>query len=341
MAEHFKYEEMTDEELIDQLREGDRQVMDYICDKYKNLVRSKAKSMYILGGDSEDLIQEGMIGLFKAVRDYDCGRDASFYTFADLCISRQMYTAVQASKRLKHSPLNSYVSLYERSSEGTDNEEKNLIEALAARTQMSPEELFLDKERVEDLERAIETELSSFEKQVLDLYRLIVHSKLPSAEQFEQWVFDEVLPTIRKHGAYLTREKLWEVATSPEALMKLCSDLLAEREANISLRKENAQLEGKAAFYDLFIDLKHSTNLRTTAKELDVPERRFVRFLIERRFVYRTASGNVLPYANVKNTGLFCVKDYCNHGHTGSYTLVTPKGKLYFAQLREMILLVS
>ena len=174
-----------------------------------------------------------------------------------------------------------------------------------------------------------------------DLYRLIVHSKLPSAERFERWGFDEVLPTIRKHGAYLTKEKLWEVATSPEALMKLCSDLLAEREANISLRKENAQLEGKAAFYDLFIDLKHSTNLRTTAKELDVPERRFVRFLIERRFVYRTASGNVLPYANVKNTGLFCVKDYCNHGHTGSYTLVTPQGKLYFAQLREMILLVS
>ena len=174
-----------------------------------------------------------------------------------------------------------------------------------------------------------------------DVYRLIVHSKLPSAEQFERWVFDEVLPTIRKHGAYLTKEKLWEVATSPEALMKLCSDLLAEREANISLRKENAQLEGKAAFYDLFIDLKHSTNLRTTAKELDVPERRFVRFLIERRFVYRTASGNVLPYANVKNAGLFCVKDYCNHGHTGSYTLVTPQGKLYFAQLREMILLVS
>ena len=100
-----------------------------------------------------------------------------------------------------------------------------------------------------------------------DLYRLIVHSKLPSAERFEQWVFDDVLPTIRKHGAYLTKEKLWEVATSPEALMKLCSDLLAEREANISLRKENAQLEGKAAFYDLFIDLKHSTNLRTTAKE--------------------------------------------------------------------------
>lgn len=86
MTEHFKYEDMTDEELIDQLREGDRPVMDYICDKYKNLVRSKAKSMYILGGDSEDLIQEGMIGLFKAVRDYDCGRDASF-THLRICVS--------------------------------------------------------------------------------------------------------------------------------------------------------------------------------------------------------------------------------------------------------------
>ena len=81
-----------------------------------------------------------------------------------------------------------------------------------------------------------------------DVYRLIVHSKLPSAERFERWVFDEVLPSIRKHGAYITREKLWEVATSPEAMMKLCSDLLAEREENAALREENAMLEGKAAF---------------------------------------------------------------------------------------------
>ena len=78
-----------------------------------------------------------------------------------------------------------------------------------------------------------------------DVYRLIVHSKLPSAERFERWVFDEVLPSIRKHGAYITREKLWEVATSPEAMMKLCSDLLAEREENAALREENAMLEGK------------------------------------------------------------------------------------------------
>lgn len=171
-----------------------------------------------------------------------------------------------------------------------------------------------------------------------NLYRLIVHSKLPSAERFERWVFDEVLPTIRQYGAYLTREKLWEVATSPEALLKLCSDLLAEREKNAALREDNARLQGKAVYYDLFIDLQHSTNLRTTAKELDVPERRFVRFLLERRYVYRTPSGCVLPYAKGSNEGLFCVKDFCRNGHTGSYTLVTPKGKLHFAELRSLIL---
>lgn len=87
-----KYEQCSDEELIVRLRDGESAITDYIMEKYKNLVRSKAKSMYILGADQEDLIQEGMIGLFKAVRDYDTGRDASFFTFADLCVSRQMYT---------------------------------------------------------------------------------------------------------------------------------------------------------------------------------------------------------------------------------------------------------
>ena len=111
------YEQYTDEELILRLREGEEQITDYIMEKYKNLVKSKAKSMYILGADREDLIQEGMIGLFKAVRDYDTGRDASFSTFADLCVSRQMYTAVQAAGRKKHAPLNTYISLYATLSE--------------------------------------------------------------------------------------------------------------------------------------------------------------------------------------------------------------------------------
>ena len=164
------YSQYSDAELIDLLRRGDGSVMYHICNKYKDLVKNKAKSMFILGADSEDLIQEGMIGLFKAVRDFDCGRDASFYTFAELCINRQMYTAVQASRRRKHFPLNTYVSLDSESGGEDDREGTNLRELLADRTELSPEELFLDKERVSYLEKVIEEELSDFEKQVLDLY---------------------------------------------------------------------------------------------------------------------------------------------------------------------------
>lgn len=169
-GKHEEYAHCTDGELIDRLRRGEESIMDYICDKYKNLVRSKAKSMFILGADNEDLIQEGMIGLFKAVRDFDSGRDASFHTFAELCISRQMYTAVQASKRQKHFPLNTYVSLDSGNVTPDDQEGLNLAELLADRAELSPEELFLDKERVAYLEEAIDRELSDFERQVLDLY---------------------------------------------------------------------------------------------------------------------------------------------------------------------------
>lgn len=166
---YSNYEQESDEVLIDRLREGESNIIDYIMDKYKNLVRSKAKSMYILGADTEDLIQEGMIGLFKAVRDYDCGRDASFYTFAELCISRQMYTAVQAAGRKKHWPLNSYVSLNGEQKE-LGGEGNSLMDILSTGQGDDPEKQFLDKERMEYLEGQIEKELSGFEKQVLDLY---------------------------------------------------------------------------------------------------------------------------------------------------------------------------
>lgn len=171
MGEKYSdYEQYSDEELIDHLRSGESRITDYFLDKYKNLVRSKAKSMYILGGDNEDLIQEGMIGLFKAIRDYDSGRDASFYTFADLCISRQMYTAVQASRRQKHWPLNTYVSLSGNGHSQEENGEMELAEALSPDQDLNPETLFIDRERVEYLESQMDKELSSFEKQVLDLY---------------------------------------------------------------------------------------------------------------------------------------------------------------------------
>ena len=164
-----KNEECTDEELIQSLRDGDGRVMDFLMEKYKGLVRSKAKSMYLLGADGEDLIQEGMIGLFKAVRDYDAGRDASFFTFADLCISRQMYTAVQASTRKKHAPLNRYVSLSQEAFQEDENGGRVVFEPEDSR-ERNPEELVIARENVELLEKTIEKELSPLEKQVLDLH---------------------------------------------------------------------------------------------------------------------------------------------------------------------------
>ncbi len=106
-----KYRDVSDEQLIAQLRDGQTEVMDYLMEKYKNLVRKRANALYLIGGETEDLIQEGMIGLFKAVQDYRLDKDATFYHFAELCINRQMYTAVEASQRKKHTPLNSYISL--------------------------------------------------------------------------------------------------------------------------------------------------------------------------------------------------------------------------------------
>ena len=173
-----------------------------------------------------------------------------------------------------------------------------------------------------------------------DVYRLIVHSKLPSAERFERWVFDEVLPSIRQHGAYLTREKLWEVATSPEALLKLCSDLLAEREKNAALQADNARLQGKAVYYDLFIDLHHSTNLRTTAKELGVPQKKFIGYLLEKGYVFRDRhrSDRVFVRAGKRNDPLFVTRDfYLPNGTKSEYTLVTPAGKAHFLKIAEKI----
>ena len=164
------YETSKDEELILRIRDGEEKITDHIMENYKNLVRSKAGSMYILGADREDLIQEGMIGLFKAIRDYDIGRDASFATFADLCVARQMYTAVQAAGRKKHAPLNSYVSLHAGNGSDKTEEEKELLDSLISRDEQNPEELLIDRENVERIEKAIESELSSFERQVLDLY---------------------------------------------------------------------------------------------------------------------------------------------------------------------------
>lgn len=166
------YSEYTDEELIVLLREGNdiKEITEYLLNKYKGLVKSRAASMYIIGGDTEDLIQEGMIGLFNALNDYDYGRDASFYTFAELCVSRQIYSAIEASNRKKHIPLNSYISLYASSGQALDSEEEILLEKLSRMDVDSPEDLVIAKETSDSLTRKFEDVLSEFEKQVLNLH---------------------------------------------------------------------------------------------------------------------------------------------------------------------------
>ena len=164
-----KYESLTDEELITLFRDGDQEAMEMLLNKYKEMVLRKAKSMYILGGDSDDLIQEGMLGLFKAVRDYDCGRDASFRTFAQLCVTRQLYTAVKASSRKKHLPLNTAISL-SRPMREDGEEEEEFLDRLEADASSNPEVYLIGQEEMERLEEKIEKELSAFEKQVLELH---------------------------------------------------------------------------------------------------------------------------------------------------------------------------
>ena len=160
------YMNKSDEELIRMMRDGDKGIVDYLMVKYKNLVRKKAGALFLIGADKDDLIQEGMIGLFKAIRDYQEEKESSFYHFAELCISRQMYTAMEASQRKKHAPLNSYISLYEES-EGED--QMPLSEVLQSLSNGNPEDMMIDQENLAAFQSKIEECLSEMEKQVLAL----------------------------------------------------------------------------------------------------------------------------------------------------------------------------
>lgn len=161
----MNYTKYTDEELIAQLRAGDTEIADYIMEKYKPLVRKKTNAMYLIGGETDDLIQEGMIGLFKAVRDYDSEKEASFFSFAELCINRQLYSALEASNRKKHIPLNTYVSF---SNQETD-EGLNLEQVITDRT-LSPEEMLIEQEGRAEFASRLQEKLSAMEKKVLGLY---------------------------------------------------------------------------------------------------------------------------------------------------------------------------
>ncbi len=165
-----KYDRLTDEQLMEELRAGNREIMDYLMVKYKSMVRKKARAMYLLGGENEDLIQEGMIGLIKAVRDYDKSQGASFASFAELCVSRQMYSAIETSRRKKHLPLNTYISLYEESETEKDGRTVPLIDTIEPERETDPEALYFGKEYTEAFIEQFKDNLSALENHVLYLH---------------------------------------------------------------------------------------------------------------------------------------------------------------------------
>lgn len=174
-----------------------------------------------------------------------------------------------------------------------------------------------------------------------DLYRLIVNSKLPTAEQFETWVFDEVLPTIRKHGTYMTPETLEQALLNPDTIIKIATALKEEQDKNKALQSfnsvltvENTIMQPKADYFDELVDRNLLTNFRETAKQLEVKEKEFIGFLLDRKYIYRDQKGKLMPYAD-KNNGLFEVKETFNEKTqwSGTQTLITPKGRETFRLL--------
>jgi RNA polymerase sporulation-specific sigma factor len=162
------YEEMSDEEVVEHARNNDDIALEFLINKYKNFVRAKARSYFLIGADREDIIQEGMIGLYKAIRDFRSDKLASFRAFAELCITRQIITAIKTATRQKHMPLNSYVSLnkpiYDEESDRT------LLDILSGARVTDPEELIINRENYVDIESKMGEFLSDLEWQVLMFY---------------------------------------------------------------------------------------------------------------------------------------------------------------------------
>ena len=165
-----KFDGVSDEELIARLRAGETAIEDYLMEKYKMMVRKKARAMYLIGGETEDLIQEGLIGLIKAERNFDSGMGRSFAGFAETCVLRQMYTAIEASNRKKHMPLNSYISLYEESETNKNGTKLPLIDLIEPDRENDPEALYFGREYTEAFIERLKENLSPMEEQVLYLH---------------------------------------------------------------------------------------------------------------------------------------------------------------------------
>ena len=164
-----KYNNLSDEDVIKLIKQGDNQALSYLLERYKELVNIKVGKYYIVGAEREDTVQEGMIGLFKAIKCFDAQKQNSFKTFANICIERQLITAIKTSNRQKHMPLNSYLSLNNSAYDNEDNDEE-LINTFDSKTIVDPLDTLMKKEYYEQIESTIDKTLSGFEKQVLNRY---------------------------------------------------------------------------------------------------------------------------------------------------------------------------
>jgi RNA polymerase sporulation-specific sigma factor len=166
--EYIDYDNMTDDEVVEYAQSGDKLALEYLIKKYKSFVKIKSRSYFLIGADREDIIQEGMIGLYKAIRDYRVDKLASFRAFAELCITRQIITAIKTATRQKHQPLNSYVSLNRPIF--SEESDRTLLDVLRSSKLSNPEELFITYESYEILETSIKKMLSDLELRVLMEY---------------------------------------------------------------------------------------------------------------------------------------------------------------------------
>ena len=159
---------LTDEEIVELAKNGNVTALEYLINKYKNFVRAKARTYFLIGADREDIIQEGMIGLYKAIRDYRYDRQASFRAFAEICVTRQMITAIKTATRQKHIPLNSYISLNKPVFD--EESERTLGEVVTTEKEGNPEEMFINQENLMDIESTMQRILSPLEQDVVNLY---------------------------------------------------------------------------------------------------------------------------------------------------------------------------
>ena len=166
------------------------------------------------------------------------------------------------------------------------------------------------------------------------LYSLILSSRMPMAKQFKRWVTSEVLPSIRKHGAYMTTSLLEQVKENPQIIYGLAKTLLTERNRADWLQTELSRAKPKADYYDAFVNPQDCTNIRNTANELGIPQCEFTAWLVGQRFLYRGYGGHLLPYSPHLRNGLFIARDFVRNGHKGVQALFTPYGK---AVVREML----